>query len=304
MPEHPDTLARYCAADTAIKVLETQALRWRAPHLLGDPFELNHRTTLGFDPKSLLDHVIRAACGMIFAREEPRGSSPLATVIRRWRGEERFASPEEAEEVLEELMARMVDQRLAELDDLMSDWRQYTRQLRILPLGAKPDNLTCWQYRAACHTGAVLRFRVGEDTSFGTPEPMRYGVHRPEITTLKEQLNAVLYQERIEAQLYFQNKFLHKPQISKHEQEWRCFFSVTDETGSKQPDDQLWFNDRPFDIRELEAVYLGAKIDAQYKKSILEILAEDYPDTKLFQADIVPGRYDIQFSKVVLPKRG
>ena len=303
MPEHPETLAKYCAADNALTILQTQALRWRAPHLLGDPFELTHRTTLGFDPKDLLDHVIRAACGMIFAREEPRGSSPLATVIRRWRGEERFASPEEAEEVLEELMARMVDQRLGELDDLMSDWRQYTRHLRILPMGTKADNLTCWQYHAGCHTGAALRFRVGEDTSFGIPEAMRYGVHRPEITTLKEQLNSVLYQERIEAQLYFQNKFLYKPQISKHEQEWRCFFSAKDESSTKQPDDQFWFDDRPFEIRELEAVYLGANIDAHLKKAIVECLVTDYPDTKVFQAEIAPGRYDIQFARVSLPKR-
>lgn len=303
MPEHPETLAKYCSADAALRVLNNQALRWRAPHLLGDPFELSHRTTFSFDPKSLLDHVIRAACGMIFAREEPRGSSPLATVIRRWRGEERFASPEEAEEVLTELMSRMVDQRLGELDDLMSDWRQYTRHLRICAFSAKADNLTCWQYHAASHTGVALRFQVGEDTSFGTPDAIKYGLHRPEITTLKEQLNSILYQERIEAPLYFQEKFLNKPQISKSEQEWRCFYSATDEASTRQPDDQLWADDRVFESHELSAVFLGARIDVSHKKAIIDILAEDYPDTKVFQAEIVAGKYDIQFSKVALPKR-
>ncbi|HEY7886295.1 MAG TPA: DUF2971 domain-containing protein, partial [Cellvibrionaceae bacterium] len=184
MPDHPDTLSKYCSADTALNIITAGALRWHAPHLLADPFELNHRTTLAFDPQSLLEHVIRAACGMIFAREEPRGSSPLATVIRRWRGEERFASPEEAEEVLTELMARMVDQRLAELDNLMSDWRLYTRRLRLCTFSAKPDNLTCWQYHAERHTGAVLRFQCGEDSSLGVPEAVKYSLNRPEITTL------------------------------------------------------------------------------------------------------------------------
>lgn len=302
MPDHPDTLAKYCTVDSALTTLQTQTLRWCAPYLLGDPFELSHRSTLAFDPKSLLDHVVRAACGMIFAREEPRGNSPLATVIRRWRGEERFASPEEAEEVIEELMARMVDQRLAELDDLMSEWRQYTRHLRILTLSAKHDNLSCWQYQAERHTGAALRFRMGEDSTFGTPEPVRYGLHRPEITTLKEQLNAVLYQERVEAQLYFQNKFLYQPQISKHEQQWRCFFSATDEPSTKQADDQQWFDERVFDLDELEAVYLGANMQTEHKQAIVDILATDYPSVKVFQASIIPGRYDIEFGRVTLPK--
>src|SRR5690625_4800693 len=104
VPECPETLAKYCTAEAAGKILSSRQLRWHGPHLLGDPFELTHQSPLGFDPATLLDAAIRTATAMIFARELPRSNSPLMAVVRRWREEERFDSQEEAEEVLTELL--------------------------------------------------------------------------------------------------------------------------------------------------------------------------------------------------------
>src|SRR5690625_4449385 len=100
VPECPETLARYCTAEAAGKILSSRQRRWHGPHLLADPFELTHQSRLGFDPATLLDAAIRTATAMIFARELPRSNSPLMAVVRRWREEERFDSQEEAEEVL------------------------------------------------------------------------------------------------------------------------------------------------------------------------------------------------------------
>lgn len=298
MPDHPDTLAKYATAATARKLLESQALRFSAPALYVDPFELNHRTPLSFDPQTLLQSVIRTACGMIFAREEPRGASPLSTVIRRWRDEERFASPEEAEEVLNELMARMVDQRQDEIDAMMSDWRRYTRSLRICSFSAKADNLIAWQYYADSHTGAVLRFQCGENTVLKNPLQVHYNPARPEITTLKEQLNVVLHNERLQSQEFFQDKFLSKQPAAKGEQEWRCFFNVDAAEAGKSTDEKDWYSQVTFEPEHLKAVYLGAFMSVEDKKTLLEILQKRYPGTKVFQAEAVPGKYEISFSRV------
>lgn len=300
MPDHPDTLAKFAEAETAFNILESQCLRWSAPVLFSDPFELNHRTPLAFDPQSLLQGVIRTACGLIFARDEPRGASPLATVIRRWRDEERFASPEEAEEALTELMARMVDQRQDEIDEMMGDWRLYTRSLRICSFSSKADNLSAWQYFADEHRGAVLKFQCGEDTSLRHPKPVRYNLARPEITTLKEQLNVVLYNEKMRPQDSFEEKFLIKQPSAKNEVEWRCLLNVSAEQAVKTTDETLWYSDIPFDTEHLRAVYLGAFMPVESKKRMVELVMKKYPGTKIFQAEAVPGKYEIAFSRVSL----
>jgi hypothetical protein len=297
LPEHPDTLAKYCHPQAALAAIESQTLRWSAPALFADPFELNHRTTLAFDPHSLLDNVIRTACGMIFAREQPRGHSPLAMVIRRWRDEERFASPEEAEDALHELMARMVDQRQADIDEMLSDWRRYTRALRICAFSTKADNLIAWQHYADGHRGAVLKFACGEGTSLPHPKPVNYHPARPEISTLKDQLNAVLYNEQLHPQDTFEDKFLSKPPSAKGEKEWRCFTEAGDED-LRNTNEQHWYLDRPFEQEELKAVYLGAFMRVADKKALLAAVKQHAPQAKVFQAAPVAGKYEVAFTRV------
>lgn len=298
MPDHPDTLAKFCSATTAEKILSSQRLRWSAPHLLSDPFELNHQTQLNFDPMTLLDGVIRTATGMIFSREEPRSRSPLATVIRRWRDEERFASPDEAEDVLKELMSRMVNQRQTAIDETMADWRRFTRELRLCCFSAKADNLPSWQRHADCHRGAALRFRCGEFTALPEPKAVEYSPNRPEITTFKEQINAILHHDDVNAQDSFLEKFLVKPPMSSDELEWRCFFHAEDQASSRENDDSLWYDDRPFEKSDLTSVYLGAFMSSKDKRRLVSIISERYTNAKMFQAQVIPGKYEIEFSRL------
>lgn len=298
MPEHPETLAKYCTAEMAETILDSQSLRWRAPHLLGDPFELTHHSQLSFDPATLLDGVIRTATAMIFARELPRSNSPLVTVIRRWRDEERFDNPEEAEEVLKELMGRMVDQRQDAIDELMADWRRFTRQLRICSFGAKADNLPSWQRYADNHRGAAIRFRCGEYTSLPNPMPVEYQGVRPEITSVKDQLNAILHNEPVNAKEHFLDKFLVRPPQASAEQEWRCFYHATEEESSKSNDENQWFDDRPFERSEVTGIYFGAFMAIEHKQRLVALAKEKYSEAKIFQAQPIPGKYEIEFVRV------
>lgn len=298
MADHPDTLAKFCSAHTAEQILNSRRLRWSAPHLLTDPFELTHQTQLAFDPMALLDGVIRSATGMIFSPEAPRSNSPLATVIRRWRDEERFATPEEAEEVLKELMSRMVDQRQAAIEELMADWRKFTRELRICCFSAKVDNLPSWQHFADRHHGIALRFKCGEYTTIKDPNVVEYSSNRPEITTFKEQINAILHQDKVNAQTRFLDKFLIKPPTAAEEQEWRAFFQATDLASSREADDSLWYDDLPFEKNDLSGAYFGAFMPAQTRQRLVTLLREQYPETKLFQAQPIPGKYEIEFVRI------
>lgn len=299
MPDHPETLAKFCTVTAAHEILSSQSLRWSAPNLFDDPFEPNHQTLLNFDPHIMLDAVLRTSIGMIFSPDEPRGNSPLATVIRRWRDEDRFANPEEAEEVLRELMGRMVDQRQVEIDDLMADWRRFTRHLRICCFSAKPDNLACWQRYGANHRGLAIRFNVNEIAGDNAPRQIEYKNLRPEITSLKEQLNVVLHNERTYPQEFFLDKFLNKSSITNHEQEWRCFYHTTEASSSRETDEELWFDDRKFEPSAITAIYLGTRMAAADKKSFIDLIKEDYPHCKIFQASTLVGKYEIEFQRFI-----
>lgn len=59
-----------------------------------------------------------------------------------------------------------------------------------------------------------------------------------------------------------------------------------------------WYDDRPFDERILTAVYFGLHTPIEDKKTLIEIVKEQYPHTKIYQACAVKGKYDIEFSRV------
>lgn len=291
----PDFLVKYCSATTAAAILNSRSLRWSAPNLFCDPFELTHTASLNFDPHILLQAATQTAIGMVFAKDDPKGNSPLMNVIRRWRDEERFTSPEEAEEVLRELLSRMVDARQSVVDKVMADWRLFSRSIRICSLVAKTDNLSAWSRFADHHRGIAIRFKADEFTQLANPKPVLYRNYRPEITNLKEQLGCVLHNETFQAQEHFFDKLCHKPPINSDEQEWRVFRKDTRDIGN---DETQWFEDVPFERSDISAVYFGAFTPTADKRAIYSIIKEHYPQTKLFQAKAVSGKYEIEFERI------
>ncbi len=294
----PETLVKYCSADTAGKILTTQTLRWSSPHLFSDPFELDHKTQLNFEPHTLLQAAIQTAAASIFAREGPRGNTPLMAAIRRWREEERFASPEEAEEVLKELLGQIVDQRQVAIEQIMADWRQFSRRLRICSFTARPDNLSAWSHFADNHQGVAIRFQCGEHTALPKPMKVQYKSTRPEITTLKEQLGVVINNERFVAQEHFYDKLTTKPSFDREENEWRCFTQSKQGLNEQSSDDTQWFDDIKFERADITALYFGIHCNQKYKRDLVDLIKNEYSQTKMFQARTVPGKYEIEFERL------
>ncbi|MBU3069616.1 hypothetical protein KOI40_07275 [Aestuariicella sp. G3-2] len=302
--QSPETLVKYCDAASGKQILESRALRWSAPHLFKDPFELSHESQLNFEPQTLLQSAIKMATAMIFAKDDPRGNTPLITAIRRWRKEERFASPEEAYDVLRELLSRVVDQRLNVLEELMSDWRSYARSLRICSFTGKADNLIAWQQFAQQHQGIAIRFQVGEFTSHPHPVKVDYRSPRPEISTLREEMSIIMGgssdtpKDFSGPQGYFEEKFTHKPPHCSAEDEWRCFHKLREVVGDASKPAQEWYTDMPFEPGEINAVYFGACTPAATKRELLELLKAKYPRTRIFQGRVIPGQYNIEFERL------
>ncbi len=294
----PEHLFKFCDPDSAKLILSSQRLRWSSPHIFEDPFELTHQTQLNFEPKILLQASIKMATAMIFAKDAPKGNTPLAQVIRRWRDEERFASPEEADSVLRDLLSKMVDQRLGIIEQMMTDWRKFARSLRICCFTSKVDNLNAWQRLGGTHKGVAIRFQTGEFTTLPNPRKVQYQDARPEITKLKDEISMILGTGKYVAQDLFEEKFVHKGMHCSNEQEWRCFQSIKDDpAGPLKPDDIL-YDDFHFERSEVTGVYFGANTSTQTKKEVLTLVKENYSQAKLFQGKVIPGKFELEFERM------
>lgn len=293
-----DILFKFCSAESAKKILSTQSMRWSAPCLLGDPLEPTHETRLDFDGEALLKGVIKVATSMIFAREVPKGNAPLLTAIRRWREEERFASPDEAEVVLKELLSQMVDQRLEIINKIMSDWQDYAQRLRICSFCGKWENLVAWQLFSHNYTGVVLRFQLQDTKSFGDPVPVKYTAERPVITTMKDQLGVILANERYIAQEYFQEKFSTKPSAYSDQQELRCFYHLAEDDPAPGPDCSQWFVDRPFEPDSLKGVYFGMCTGLKDKQEIWDLVKKNFSLVKMYSTKVLPAKFELESERL------
>jgi hypothetical protein len=291
----PDTLIKYCSANTAQQILSDQTLRWSAPQLFNDPFELNCKSPLNFEPGELLQAAVHASSAMIFSPHSPSGSSPLVTAIRRWRDEERFDSPEEAHGVLEELLGQVVEARQKTLEKILEDWRQFSGQLRICSFSARHDIFACWQRFSDQHKGVALRFQADSYTALAKPLAVRYSDDCPEITSLKDELSTLITGRKHNPQAQFQDHFLSKAKSCNLEKEWRCFYR---QPNNGSPESEQDYCHRPFKEEELEAAYLGVAIGKKDKQQLLELLQSRYPDAKIYQAIKVSGRYELKFNRL------
>ncbi|WP_317930600.1 DUF2971 domain-containing protein [Halioxenophilus sp. WMMB6] len=296
-----DSLVKYCDATTAEKVLTSQALRWSAPHLFSDPFELSYNSQLNFTQDDLLKATVRQAVNLIFSAETPMGNTPMLQAIRRWRSEDRFHTPEEAEQVLHGLLEQMVISRQAQIDQLMDAWRNYARRLRICSFFAKPDNLEAWQFFADNHRGVALRFRCGDDSSFTNPRKVTYQDTRPEITRLKDQLDAIVRSTSVNPAAEFANKFLTKPKAFAGQKEWRCLKLASEKQLHSHGSEEEYFSDVRFVGQDLVAIYFGVNTPESVQQSLAKLAKAANPKVRIFVGHQHGYNFELEFERLNPP---
>ncbi len=296
MADEIASLVKFCTAETGLKVLNSQSLRWSAPHLFNDPFELSHKSEPDFTSDSLLKGMIKEAIGMLFGPSDPTGkSNRLVAAVARWRDEERFGSEDEATQVLNQLLSQIAQQQQESIDTYMTAWRQFSSSIRICSFSDKPNNMVAWQRYGENHSGIALRFSAGEDTALPDPKRVTYSLVPSLVTSLKEQVAVTYGKETAPTPGSFLDKMLNKNKINSVEREWRCFSSEKPDADS---DESLWYANKQFSAPELKAVYLGLATSRMDKDNVIKLIKEKYKNTKVYQAVALPNRYEIDFVQV------
>lgn len=294
MTENVSSLYKFCPLDTGLKILTSQSLRWSAPHLFADPFELDYLSDPALTTKDLLDELLREALIILFGPEEPTGrNNRLVNVMARWRDQQKFIDEEQAREVLQDLLGQIAKIQIDTVQEYLAEWRRFASAVRIASFAETVDNLNCWDRFTDNHTGLALRFECGDGTALPAPRRVTYSAAAPTITHKREQLEVIYGRRSAPIAADFDLKLLVKGRHQQGETEWRCFDHET--APDTDADPALWYANKRFPAHELRAVYCGANMPAASRDQVARLLRSSYPSARLYQVQPVAGRYELEF---------
>lgn len=311
--DHPNALLKYVPAHIGKRIITTQSLRWRSPQLFNAPFDLNYDSKLSFNHQSLKQALLKNLTSMIFGRDVPRSvvvDHPVPKLIRRWRTEERFSSEEEVEESLELILDNMIDRQQGETNIIMNAWLDLVKHLRMCTFSEKADYLPYWETHADEHRGIAIKFDPKNEDYFSPMRKMNYDISRPQITSLKQQVDILTGQAADLNTEELINNFFVQAKEQSLAKEWRCYKILDEDNFYEEMENHLcddeenyskWFQDICFEKDDLSAVYFGAKVNEHEKTEIIELLHESYGNKiKLFQAQLSVERFELEFETLAM----
>ncbi|MCR8923617.1 hypothetical protein NO559_12610 [Dasania sp. GY-MA-18] len=287
-------LYKYCDIVTALKIINSQSLRWSAPHLYNNPYELNYLSDTDFTAQQLLQGLCQEALAVLFGEAEATGNNKLVSTITRWQHDSRFISEQEAEPVLKQLLLPMAQQHQATVNEYLQQWRAFAQNIRICCFASSPDNAKNWQRYADNHQGIVLQFD-NQEPSLSPYHAVNYGQRPIAATSLQQQVDIAFGRRAAPQPEQLHQLLLHKPWFDEDEQELRCFDS---EATTADSDDQLWYKAKPFQPQSLTNIYLGINIDSSDKKHLQKLVAKAYPQCRIYQSELVSNSYNLSFTAI------
>ena len=243
MAATPETLVKYTDAVTAKKIIERGCLRWSSPELFKNPWELKMRPDLGFDELTVNKAVLNMATSLIFTRNLPAGNNqhPLYKAIRRWRAEDRFNTEEEAFEALTELLASTLELLHERLKNITDAWSDLVAHARVICLSETHQNIQSWDRYAANHEGVALRFLSDDSTAIANPQAVTYSTVRPQITSLREQVEDMVVLKKAAGTDACPQAMLLQYTCDAAAKEWRCIQVVCDGEMAMCEDVEAWY---------------------------------------------------------------
>jgi hypothetical protein len=298
------SLYKYVIPDR-IDILENSLIRLTQPFVFNDPFECFPYIKEVAHDERVSEYLNKHQC-----REEEKEKM----LLESWE-EERERHPElnVPYEAFREFLAFKMDQSrpfiyklvkgLASMDDpcfrsetVHALTRAMNREIGILCLTEKMDNLLMWAHYASNHTGFVIA--LNEKHSFfdrgseiGHLKKVRYSITRPEVTLLDPTLSDMehIYQ-------WINDIFCIKSEHWDYEQEWRMIVALRNcqNVIASQQDDICLF-ELPKSC--ITGIILGCRMSTEHKEAILNVLRNDdeYRHVSIRQAEMDEKEFRLRF---------
>jgi hypothetical protein len=279
---------KYVTADTGKKILENGTLRWSAPAVLNDPFDMQ----FAFQAPADLD-AVRAKVIAKY-RQHVSGEwldKPLNDLGRLIRSVHRPRNPETLAK-FEEGLDRFVDEQLAKLARGMTAFNaevmgEQFANARIFCFSETPLSILMWSYYAENHAGLILRFRDDTpDNPLTQAKPVRYVQQMPPLYSDDELSDLLAGYGSLTPQRIIDEVVWTKSSHWQHEREWRIY------AGDGRT--VALFEDRRFDASELDGVIFGLRMTIPTCAELAQIISGKYPHAKLLHMMPVNDRYELR----------
>lgn len=153
-------------------------------------------------------------------------------------------------------------------------------------------NLLMWAHYAQDHKGAVFELwsLPDEDNHLSVATPVDYSDDPIPFFTKKEWVDDLVGLKRLDITSLYKRYACTKSKNWAYEREWRVWYPLS-------KTDKYDFS--PIRQAELRAVYLGCQAEASFKSDILRLIANRYPETRVFQAKKKINAYALKYTDVI-----
>lgn len=286
---------KYLSSDAAVSVLENKTLKWSNPKLFNDPFEFPSEIDFTFDGDELAEALLDELVQLAYGPEEPTGNREhplfaMSMITRR--------NPNKPDaRVFRAYMANANRDAANRYDrdkiGLRDFYRSFRDQFAVLCVSKKHDDLLMWAHYAQSHTGCVLKFRClpEKDRPLCVAQEVKYQSEYPLRASMNDYVKHLTGQVELDDDNLFKVFALTKSEHWKYEEEWRCI--------SLLKDSKSGFDYDPMIPEELEAVYLGCRIEEPTKKQVMMCISEQFPQTQIYQAQTDTQNYGLIFEQIL-----
>jgi hypothetical protein len=290
---------KYATASTAIAILSTATLRYSSPLLFNDPFDLQTGMPFKFDMDALPERLFAKVEALVLAPNIPEffdpNGHPWSRVILEMRAKlPNHGFPRESlRQALLPLFAMMKDYFLMEHKRFQQEWLERVPRMRMLCVTEEHDNLLMWAHYSRNHTGAVLELRVmpEEDNALCAAQPVIYHPDVPSPFSEEHLLDAIVGAAKLTMDELCRHYARAKSAIWSYEKEWRLY----DLAPTADPP---FYEHSGLRRDEVEAIYLGCRMDESDRVSIMEMVRRRHQNTAVFQASKAGDTYALRFRRL------
>ena len=293
-PEHwshdRDHFYKYMTADTARLVLQNRTLRWSAPKLFNDPFDIQFDLQLEYDR----DRAVKEAMNEIWEIYSgvkpivPNNALGLALMLLRDRAP--GMTRQELEGEMLETLHQGIDNAEAILPETQAAMRAVISDHKVLCLTEVHDNILMWSHYARSHTGVVIRLTCIDDldSAWGVAQPVRYQAAMPRLLDERQTIQLMSGQGGIDKENLFANSVYTKAADWAYEKEWRLVgrWDQTRET-----------EDINFNSEELTGVYFGCRISDADRQDLSALIEGSYSHAAMFEAQKSEQAFSLVFNE-------
>ncbi len=273
----PPRLCRYFRPNRLIQALREKKLYCATLSSFNDPFDGQLYSHYRFGKKELIVAVREEITRLNISGERVPDSEsplPLQALIQLYQDGafEGMTSDVFLEFVSSSLESQKFNFEPPEVERTVIP--QLADQVRVLCFSEEHDNLLLWAHYTEDHKGGVIRLRSDKGSPYlPLAQPVRYSRDIPPNATPSDVARTLLGFS-IDSRAQMARQFYTKSQNWAYEKEWRVL--MKHQHLDKNHCAEILEDD-------IEAIYLGCRMNLSEKRSVLDIVEEQYPNATVYQ---------------------